>query len=136
MPNEVPTRMPPAFRRTGSPSTPSPVTYCRRRDLPRLIPMWPAELETSNAEARNKLIAKLRRALREERRRGLAGHWTYDLARHAGLLRAYKAELAAARACGDAGTIVACDACPDAAGRGGCGQPDQISPERERPAPP
>jgi hypothetical protein len=71
--------------------------YCRLRDLPRLLPAWPAELADKSAEGRRKIIAKLRRALREERRRGLCGHWAYDLARHAGLFRAYQAELAAER---------------------------------------
>ncbi|CAN1725104.1 protein of unknown function [Hyphomicrobium sp. 1Nfss2.1] len=34
----------------------------------------------------------MRRALRLERQRGIAGHWAYDLARHAALLNAYRAE--------------------------------------------
>jgi hypothetical protein len=42
------------------------------------------------------LIARLRRALRAERQRGVAGHWTYNLSRHADLLRAYRAELESA----------------------------------------
>jgi hypothetical protein len=41
-----------------------------------------------------RVLAKLRRALRAERRRALAGHWSYDLNRHLGLLSAYKGELA------------------------------------------
>jgi hypothetical protein len=45
---------------------------------------------------RRRIIARLRRALREERRRGIAGHWTYDLARHAALHRALQAEMAIA----------------------------------------
>lgn len=36
----------------------------------------------------------MRRALRLERQRGRAGHWAYDLARHAQLLRAYRSEVA------------------------------------------
>jgi len=40
------------------------------------------------------VLAKLRRALRAERRRGLAGHWSYDLNRHVGLLSAYRGEQA------------------------------------------
>jgi hypothetical protein len=36
----------------------------------------------------------MRRALRIERQRGIAGHWAYDLARHAQLLSAYRAETA------------------------------------------
>jgi hypothetical protein len=68
--------------------------YSRSRDLPRLVPLWPREIEDESEDGRRRLVAKLRRALREERRRGLAGHWAYDLARHAALLRAYRAELA------------------------------------------
>lgn len=71
--------------------------YCRSRDLPRLVALWPEEIMDESASGRLKLIAKLRRALREERRRGLAAHWAYDLARHAGLLHAYRNELAATR---------------------------------------
>jgi hypothetical protein len=40
-------------------------------------------------------LTRLRSALRAERRRGISGHWTYDLARHIELLRIYRAELAA-----------------------------------------
>lgn len=71
-------------RRTG---------YERSRDLPLLIPLWPRELKTQSLEAQQRLLVKLRRALRVERRLGLAGHWTYDLARHARLLEAYGLEV-------------------------------------------
>ena len=67
--------------------------YDRTRDLAGLLPLWPAELADDTPAGRNRLVQKLRRALREERRRGVAGHWTYNLARHAALLRAYRAEL-------------------------------------------
>jgi hypothetical protein len=43
------------------------------------------------------VLGKLRSALRAERRRALAGHWSYDLNRHLGLLSAYKGELAGLR---------------------------------------
>ena len=81
--------------RPKSKSATSPI--CRVRDLQRLLPMWPTEIADESAEARRRLMTKLRRALREERRRGLAGHWAYDLARHAALFRAYQTELAAER---------------------------------------
>jgi hypothetical protein len=80
-------------------ASPRTQPYCRTRDLAKLIPLWPDEIADESAEGRRKLLARLRRALREERRRGLAGHWTYDLARHAALLRAYKAEQAADHLC-------------------------------------
>jgi hypothetical protein len=71
------------------------VTYCRKRDLPRLLPLWPHEVADDSHAGRLRLLARLRRALRLERQRGLAGHWTYDLARHVQLLAAYRAEVAA-----------------------------------------
>lgn len=67
--------------------------YNRARDLPRLLPMWPWEMKIADAAQHARLLARLRRALREERRRGLGGHWSYDLARHAQLLAAYRAEV-------------------------------------------
>lgn len=68
--------------------------YDRERDLPKLTPLWPAEIADRSVAGRARLLARLRRALRDERRRGLAGHWTYDLARHAQLAAAYRAETA------------------------------------------
>jgi hypothetical protein len=69
--------------------------YVRARDLPKLVPLWPSEIEALSRAEHARLLAKLRRALRAERQRGLGGHWAYDLARHAQLLRAYRAETAA-----------------------------------------
>jgi hypothetical protein len=77
--------------RTVHPSQPA---IDRRVALSRLLALWPHELEDESAEARLRVLGRLRKALRAERRRGLAGHWTYDLARHIELLRLYRAELA------------------------------------------
>lgn len=68
--------------------------YARARDLPKLIALWPHELGDESPEGCRRILAKLRGALRAERRRALAGHWSYDLNRHLGLLSAYKGELA------------------------------------------
>ncbi|MGZ5914772.1 MAG: hypothetical protein ACXWJU_05530 [Hyphomicrobium sp.] len=73
----------------------APFGYERARDLPKLLPLWELELATPSEAEHARLLARLRRALRAERLRGLSGHWTYDLARHAQLLRAYRAEVAA-----------------------------------------
>jgi hypothetical protein len=73
-------------------------SYDRERDLPRLIPLWPCELADTSAQGRQRIIALLRRMLREERRRGLGRHWSYDLARHIQMLAAYRAEVALAAA--------------------------------------
>jgi len=69
--------------------------YRRERDLPSLLPLWPHELQTQSGDDHLRLLARLRSALRVERRRGLGGHWAYDIARHAQLLRAYRCETAA-----------------------------------------
>ena len=69
-----------------------PEGYARARDLPRLLPMWPGELDDVTPAGRLRLMSRLRRALRAERQRGIAGHWSYDLARHRLLLAAYRAE--------------------------------------------
>jgi len=67
--------------------------YERRRELAKLLPLWPHELSDESPAGRRRLVRELRKALRAERRRGVAGHWTYDLARHAQLLRAYRIEV-------------------------------------------
>lgn len=61
------------------------------RHIPRLLPEGPEELFASRPEHRTALTARLRAALRSERRRGRAGHWSYDLNRHLGLLQALRA---------------------------------------------
>lgn len=67
--------------------------YDRERDLPGLVALWPAELRDTTPAGRALVLRKLRRALRQERQRGVAGHWAYDLKRHAALHRAYNREL-------------------------------------------
>ena len=66
--------------------------YVRERMLPRLIGASPTELADTSVPGRRALLARLARALRGERNRGRAGHWTYDLNRHIGLSQAYQAE--------------------------------------------
>lgn len=66
--------------------------YDRARDLPRLLPVWPHEIDDHSPTGTARLIRVLQRALRRERQRGLDGHWSYDLARHRALLAAYNAE--------------------------------------------
>jgi hypothetical protein len=64
----------------------------RRTALARALQVWPHELD-DDAGTRLQIVHKLRRTLRAERRRGIAGHWTYDLARHVELLRLYREEV-------------------------------------------
>ena len=66
----------------------------RRTALPRVLALWPQEIDDVSVAGRQIALAKLKRALRAERRRGIAGHWTYDLARHVELLHLYRQELA------------------------------------------
>ena len=67
----------------------------RREDLKRLLPMWPAEVEDLSLSGRRHIIRYLERALRAERRRGRAGHFAYNISRHAALISNYKQERAA-----------------------------------------
>ncbi|MBN9022365.1 MAG: hypothetical protein J0H08_09810 [Rhizobiales bacterium] len=66
--------------------------YDRARHLPRVIPVGPDEVADSSPEGRRAILRKLARALRAERSRGRAGHWTYDLNRHIALSQAFAAE--------------------------------------------
>lgn len=61
-------------------------------ELGRLLPLWLNQLEDQSLEGRRRLVTAIRRALRAERKRGRAGHWAYDLARHAALHRAWERE--------------------------------------------
>jgi hypothetical protein len=70
----------------------------RRNDLARLLPLWPVELADLSLEGRQRIVATLEKALRVERQRGKAGHWAYDLARHAALSRTWKNERTALQA--------------------------------------
>ena len=54
-------------------SMPDRTVISRARDLPRLIALWPHELADQSAEGSLLILSKLRRALRAERRRALAG---------------------------------------------------------------
>jgi hypothetical protein len=63
-------------------------------DLARLLPLWPHELSDPSKAGIEKRMALLQRALRAERQRGRQGHWAYDLARHAALLRVYQRQSA------------------------------------------
>jgi hypothetical protein len=82
-----------AMRLFGAGVRDGAAAYVRSRDLPRLIALWPHELEDQSPEGSLRLLAKLRQALRVERVRARGGHWSYDLNRHLGLLGAYRAEL-------------------------------------------
>jgi hypothetical protein len=73
---------------------PSKAALDRAARLASLLPLWPHEAADTTYAGRLRLLAKLRRALRKERQKGLAGHWSYDLARHRKLLSEYRAEVA------------------------------------------
>ena len=67
-------------------------TYDRARHLPWLVRAMPAELASADPSVSRTIIARLERTLRAERRRGKAGHWTYDMNRHIALMQALTAE--------------------------------------------
>jgi len=95
-----PAASPRLVRRPSRPSRvralrPPRLEHDRRTAIAKVLALWPHELEDESPGARHRILARLRQALRAERRRGLSGHWTYDLARHVELLRVYREELAA-----------------------------------------
>lgn len=71
------------------------VGYDRIRDLPRLLRLWPGEVQVLGSSDQAWLVERLGWALRAERQLGLARHWSYDLTRHAAIVRAWRAEKAA-----------------------------------------
>jgi hypothetical protein len=77
-------------------STDPASSYVRERDLPSLVALWPSEITDGSEAGCLRVLAKLRRALRAERQRGVGAHWAYDLARHRRLLEAYRFEARAA----------------------------------------
>jgi hypothetical protein len=81
-----------AHRAVDSVITNGSKAYDRGRILPRVLPIGPEKLAGAEPETTRRIVLKLARALRIERARGRAGHWTYDLNRHIGLAQAFKAE--------------------------------------------
>jgi hypothetical protein len=73
------------------------VAAYRRKEFLRAFHRLSGEtIAAETSEAADRVLRELERALRAERAR--AGHWTYDLSRHIGLLTAYRAERARADA--------------------------------------
>lgn len=81
-----------AYRAADSTIANGSASYERARMLPRVLPVGPDEITGIEPETTRRIVLKLAHALRTERARGRAGHWTYDLNRHVGLLQAMKAE--------------------------------------------
>lgn len=66
--------------------------YDRTRHLRRLIPVLESELADTSPATAGAIISRLEKALRFERSRGHAGHWSYSLNRHMALSQALRAE--------------------------------------------
>lgn len=79
----------------------------RTRALPRLIPVGPDDVSDRSVAGRMTIVRRLMRSLRGERMRGRAGHWSYDLNRHIGLVEALKCERGALRRLAAATTSLA-----------------------------
>jgi hypothetical protein len=69
--------------------------YCRETRLQKLLPLWPHEIADRSLSGVTRIVTLLARALRSERQRGQAGHWTYDINRHLALTGALREERAA-----------------------------------------
>lgn len=65
----------------------------RDRDLKRLLPLCAYDVKDKTRESLLQLTAALRKALRQERQRGIAGDWTYSIQRHKALLARYRCEI-------------------------------------------
>jgi len=63
-------------------------------ELRRVVPMFPHQART-----RARTLAHLRSVLRAQKRKGREGHWSYDYARHCGLIRLFDKMHAAAKRC-------------------------------------
>lgn len=68
--------------------------YMRHIHLPRLIGIWPSQINDFSRETTALIVHKLYKALRAERQKGRSGHWAYDFNKHLSLVAAYKAEKA------------------------------------------
>ncbi len=66
--------------------------YDREIMLPRLLPDEAFNVHLIDPEDTRRLCLRLLLALRRERSRGRAGHWSYSFNRHVGLMQAYLAE--------------------------------------------
>ena len=66
--------------------------YERKKQLRRLLPLASVNIDGDEPANTRRIVLHLAHALRQERGRGRAGHWTYDLNRHIALAQAYKAE--------------------------------------------
>lgn len=87
-------RRPRAATPLSAPRKPAKPPYDRNAQLPKLIGLWPHELSDCSEAGTERVIALLRKALRSERQRGQAGHWTYDVSRHMALVEALREEQA------------------------------------------
>lgn len=70
------------------------IQYCRETQLQKLLPLWPHEIADRTYNGVTRIVTLLARALRAERQRGKAGHWTYDISRHLALVNALRQERA------------------------------------------
>jgi hypothetical protein len=73
------------------------IEWQREKMLPRLIGVGPEEIADRSGGGRSRILRRLMSALRSERMRGRAGHWSYSLDRHVGLVQAVEAERGALR---------------------------------------
>jgi hypothetical protein len=90
-------------------------SYDRRRDLPRLIRLWPDEAVKLAQTDHPRLLQLLAAALRVERQSSQNRSWTYDLVRHRALVRAWRAETALANALANGSGEPAARSCADGA---------------------
>jgi len=83
-----------AWHATSAPSDQRLDAHASERALrvSRLVPLWPSQVDAPGEAAARRVVDALERALRGERRRGRAGHWSYDINRHLALARTVREE--------------------------------------------
>ncbi len=94
-------QLPRAFQRRYPPT---PHRTAERLDIDTLVKelsaalrLWPSEIDLVSPHGLVKMEGCVHRALREQRRRSIAGHWSYDIACHARLLELHRHIIAGKR---------------------------------------
>ena len=66
--------------------------YRRHIHLPKVLGLWPGELEDFSELGTRRIVARLLKKARKMRRAGEAGHWSYDCNDHQAVITAWMAE--------------------------------------------
>ena len=68
--------------------------YVRGRDLPKLVALWPKEINDYSIPGTEHIVRRIRQVLGAYYALGLRKHWSHNVSRHVALAVALKAEKA------------------------------------------